>query len=65
VDETIAEIKRRIAAKRAELAPGDYRRLPRDDGGRQDPLAEAEHNRRRATIAGLDLALTIIDETAR
>lgn len=65
MDETIAEIRRRIEARRAELAPGDYRRLPRDDGGRQDPLAEAEHNRRRATVAGLDLALTIIDETVR
>jgi hypothetical protein len=65
MDETIAEIRRRIAVKRAELAPGDYRRLPRDDGGRQDPLAAGEYERRKATIFGLDLALAIIDETTR
>jgi hypothetical protein len=65
MDETIAEIKRRIAAKRAELAPGDYNRLPKFDMGVQDPVAAAEYERKRATIAGLDIALAIIDETAR
>jgi hypothetical protein len=65
MDETIAEIRRRIEEKKGELAPGDYRRIPRDDGGRQDPLAAGEYERRKATIFGLDLALRIIDETVR
>jgi hypothetical protein len=33
MDETIAEIKRRIAAKRAELAPGDAERVPKGERG--------------------------------
>jgi hypothetical protein len=65
VDETIAEIRRRIAAKRAELAPGDADRIPKGERGRRDPLAAVEYERRKATVFGLDLALRIIDETAR
>jgi hypothetical protein len=65
MDETIAEIKRRIAAKRAELAPGDAERVPKGERGRRDPLATAERERREATVFGLDLALQIIDETVR
>jgi hypothetical protein len=65
MDETIAEIKRRIAEQKTTLAPGDHRRLHRDDGGRTDRLAEAEYVRREGLVAGLDLALAIIDETVR
>jgi hypothetical protein len=65
MDETIAEIKRRIEEKRAAFAPGDERALPRGGGGRRDPLATAERARREATAFGLDLALQIIDETVR
>lgn len=65
MEDPIAEIKRRLAEKRASFDPGDERTFPRGGGGRRDPLATAEHARRAAVVFGLDLALQIIEETVR